>query len=822
MSPDSSDHIKQSEREKFLEEIRRRAEEAELKRLEADEPEGDDVPAPGPPAPSPVHPPPASAPPSIPSPPSDASSLPPKAVREQKILVLRERLSIALDRGRVDKAAELLEELKTLVPDSPDLQLLGDRLEAAREDQARARDKRRSVSSLRPQKESAVVRERKAADKKKIVQLLESAASDYQQEKYEKALGTVEELLSVDPDNDEAQQLKQQIQKAQRIAELVKKEEARTRAEQASLRPAPREPEQVQDRTGDPWGASTAPQAQDDGLELPPEEAGPVGPPKPPVMDRVVSRVARIRVPVKPLLWILIVAAATVLLYFVVDNIRNAVIPPNYSVLVYPATPVSGDSTVGWTADGLTDDLIRDLSAISELRVFGPGTTFAFRGSQRDVLRTARGLGANFALQLGVARSGYRVALQSALYDTLLGKSIWSSRIETTLKDLPAARQDLARKVIALMEVSPSPEEESVIRRFATTVEGSYDAYMLGRSMMRQPQLYPPGTLLPVLTQAVVADSFFADGQSALGWAYVLAYEADDDAPLAYLENARMRVQRAASLAPRNAEAFLTWGVIELYRSQREKSVERLEQAVALAPSDAEARRRLAIASVAVGQTDAALKAASRAIANDPGTLSSYTVLALVQQFAGDNRTAGQTYEEGLRLAPDKSAYASAGLADVMVFTQQPDRAIAYLLDRLARARESYIDFYKLGRVQQSAGKAKAEWTEALNRALALVNEKLDAAPDDADALSWKALILTRLGAFREALAAGKRAVELGPDDPVVLYNLARMYALQRDKTRAFEGLSKAVTRRYDLERIMDMDFFNLRVEEDFRSIVSR
>jgi len=55
-----------------------------------------------------------------------------------------------------------------------------------------------------------------------------------------------------------------------------------------------------------------------------------------------------------------------------------------------------------------------------------------------------------------------------------------------------------------------------------------------------------------------------------------------------------------------------------------------------------------------------------------------------------------------------------------------------------------------------------------------------------------------------------------------VLYNIARMYALQRDRARAFEGLSKAVARRYDLERIMDMDFYNLRDEEDFRTTVSR
>jgi tetratricopeptide (TPR) repeat protein len=261
---------------------------------------------------------------------------------------------------------------------------------------------------------------------------------------------------------------------------------------------------------------------------------------------------------------------------------------------------------------------------------------------------------------------------------------------------------------------------------------------------------------------------------------------------------------------------------VELYGGQRAKAVERLEQAVAIAPSDAESQRRLAIVALAAGRKEEALKAAQRAVVDDPGSVDSYTVLAEIQQYVGDYKGASQNYDLGLRLAVDKSEYASAGLVDALVLLQQHDRAIEILQDRLARVRSSYEDYYKLARVQQLAGRTKAEWFSALQKARAMVEERIKENPQDAEAFSWKAMIHTRLGEFKDANAALKRAQEIDPTDVAVLYNGACMYARQLDKAQALELLKRAVERRYSLSRILDMDFYNLRSEPDFQHIVSR
>ncbi len=814
---DDPDKQSPADKERLLEEIRRRAEEAELTRLEKEE-----EPAPPPHEASPGFPP-VSTPAPFPVPTAEHASQLPKAVRDQKILVLRERLMIALDRGKLEKASELLADLSGLIPGSGELEDFRGRIAAAQE-RRRAKETTQPGAEVRPKEDVAGTREQRAAQRKKIVELLDAANNDYQQEKYDKALVSVDVLLALDPASEEAQKLRQQIVKAQRIAELIKKEEARRRAEDAADRPEPEPspPPLSEGSEKDFWGTPETVGAPDLGLELPPEEKGPVGPPRPPLSHRVVRRLSGFRIPVKPLITAGVVLVALLAGYVIVDNIRNAVSPPLYSVLILPAAATPSDSALAWIADGLTDEVIRELSQVSVLRVFGTGTSLAFRGPGRDALKSAKNIGANFALQWTISRTGTGIALEPSFYDTLDSKPRWATHLETSLRELPAVRQELARKRLLAMNVKPTPEEDAALHRITTTSPEAYEAYLRARSLLLHPAGQEATRVIDAFGQSVQADSVFSDAQSGLGWAYVLAYESDKDAPPSYLEQARLSVQRAAAAAPRNPENFRVWGMTEHFRLQNEKAIERFEQAVTIAPSDAETWRRLAATYLVTGKTDAALNAARKAVDHDPGNVASYTMLGQVLQFDGKFKDALKSYEQGLRLSADKSDYGSGAYNDLLFYTQQSDRAIAILMDRVARLRDSYADFYKLARLQQSAGRPIAEWQATLQRARTILDERVKTDPQDYVAYSWLALVLTRLGAFKDALAATKQAHQIDSNDVDVLYNTARMYALHRDKAQAYDLLARAINRRYALARILDMDFYNLRSEEEFIKTVTR
>ena len=93
---------------------------------------------------------------------------------------------------------------------------------------------------------------------------------------------------------------------------------------------------------------------------------------------------------------------------------------------------------------------------------------------------------------------------------------------------------------------------------------------------------------------------------------------------------------------------------------------------------------------------------------------------------------------------------------------------------------------------------------------------------DDPAMLALQALTYTRLGQRKDALDANARALRVAPKNLEVLYGTARMYALQRDQKQAAAYLAQAVDRRYDLYRIIDMDFYNVRSDQDFLTAITR
>ena len=750
-----------------------------------------------------------------------------KAAREQRITVLRERLVIALDRGKIQKASDLLADLSSLIDDQKELQEYRDRLHEVQSRKEAGKIKKPSPpapppSTVKPKVPPPEDRAQRESRKKRIAELLDTADSLYQAEKYERGLQTVNEILELDPENEEAPRMKAAIEKAQELALRIQQEETRRKAEEAANYTAPAvEAPKVTKGDKDVWGTSTAPTV-DLGYELPPEEKGPVGPPKPPAIEQFFEHVSKIKVPVRSVVIVSVILAIGIVGYFLYDSVRNTATPAKYSLLIFPATPLATDTEFVWIADGITEDLIRDFATVNELRVISAATALGFRNSAAGAVQVARSVGANYYLQWSILRAPEGIVVQPSFFDTSSARPLWVSRYQTSMRELPAVRLELLHQMATVMNVTIGAEEETAFRRAQIPTPEAYDHYLRARYMLRRHNRFVPGDAIRELELATQTDTTFSDAYSALGWAHILAFEKGPVAAAMHLAQASVCVQQAISLGARNAEAFRVWGLIEEYRSRDEGAVERLQQAVGISPADAESQRRLAVVNVLRNNTDAALKAALRAVADDPGNVDSYSTLGMVQQFRADYPAARRAYEQGLRYASDRSDYAGGFYADVLVYLQLPERAIDLLNDHLARVRENPMDYYKLGRINQSAGKPKGEWQGELTKSKTLLQQQLAAEPSNAEALSLLALVHTRLGEFKDALSANARAQRLSPDNLTVLFNTARMYALQRDKAHALEFLTKAIRLRESLPEILDMDFFNLHSEPDFITAITR
>jgi tetratricopeptide (TPR) repeat protein len=281
-------------------------------------------------------------------------------------------------------------------------------------------------------------------------------------------------------------------------------------------------------------------------------------------------------------------------------------------------------------------------------------------------------------------------------------------------------------------------------------------------------------------------------------------------------------VQHAMNLGERRGETFRIWGMVELFSHDIGKATERLEEAVRLSPGDADALRRLALVYAMRGRNDDGIRTAEEAVAWDPANVESHIILGLFFQFRGDFRDAALRYDKAKRVDPSGSEVAEDLYADVLVYLQRADEALGAVADRAARERKDPVASYRLGRVLQAAGRPRQEWMNVFDKTRMLIGESLRSRPDSAAALSLLGLVYTRSGEFKEAIAASNRALALAPHDANVFYNAACLYALQRDKKLAIVNLTQAIERRYDLHRIVDMDLFNLRTDEEFLRAVTR
>lgn len=808
MASDDEARQKNLERQRLLEEIRKRAEEAELKRIEEEE---NGIGKPDPPASS------------------SPDNRPADPVANPRVEEIREKLSIALDRGVVDKAAGLLSEFSTLAPADSDLRSYQLRLAVLQENQQGVKVKKRSTEKIR---EDADRQREQKVTRKKITDLLAHAESSYQQEKYAQALKDIDEILVLDPEHDGAMALKEGVEKARLLADQIKEEEAQRKV-QEQVSPLPPKPPQPPPGQGDPWG-ETPTESKNETVYHPPQDevvvkkTGSLGP----KIEQAVGWLSRIRIPIKPLLSVIAVIILAVAAYLVIHKIQTAVFPQKYSLVIFPATTNVSDGSLDYYTNGLTEDLINDLSVIGELRLIAPTTSLFFQDPRMHNAQTAKALGVSSFIQWNIDRTADEVVIRVSLYDTV--KSVWTLERKSSLNEVPALRIEIARAILAQIGVVLTPAEGQSLAKPVSGDAEAYDNYLRGQFFMRRGDTSSLHMTLDALERSLAGDSGVAETHAALGRTHVLLSELKTDSSNSHLQEARRAVQRAIALNPKSPDALLLWGIVNNAAGENSKAIQRLEEAASTAPGNADVHRRLGEAYLQSGLVDEAFKAATRSVSVDPKNPDSHTMLGIVHHYRGEFGTHNETerhvefdsarvnYERAAALSNDQGAYAAAYITDILVYLQQHERASNILTDRIALLRDSYVDMYRLGRVYQSAGRPVSQWKDFFVRARDLLQVRVSTADADADgvAMSYLALVHTRLGEFKDANAAITRALAVAPDNVDVLYNTARVYTLQKNKAQALSFLAKGLNKRYRLNLLLDMDFFNLQQDAEFLSAI--
>ena len=155
-------------------------------------------------------------------------------------------------------------------------------------------------------------------------------------------------------------------------------------------------------------------------------------------------------------------------------------LPDKPSIAVLPFANMSDDPSQEYFADGMTEDLITDLSKVSGLFVIARNSTFAYKGKPHDVRRVAEELGIRYVLEGSVRRAGDQVRINAQLIDATTGGHLWAERYDGSLSDVFGLQDRITRKIVTVLAVQLTSGEQAVAARKETENTEAYDTFLKG------------------------------------------------------------------------------------------------------------------------------------------------------------------------------------------------------------------------------------------------------------------------------------------------------------------------------------------------------
>jgi TolB-like protein len=321
-------------------------------------------------------------------------------------------------------------------------------------------------------------------------------------------------------------------------------------------------------------------------------------------------------------------------------------LPDKPSVAVLPFTNMSRDPEQAYFADGMTDDLITDLSKISGLFVIARNSTFAYKEKSPDVRQVARELGVKYVLEGSVRRVGDQVRVNAQLIDATTGGHIWAERYDSSLTDIFTLQDRMTRKIVSALAVELTPEEEAQTATRETDNIAAYDAFLQGWAHYNRQTGEEFAKAIEFFERAIDLDPHYATASAALALTYWMGTEFGGLSKILGVSwrELRQRSRKYIDLAMKNPTAisYMVASPAALKQRRYEDAIEYAERAVQLDPNNAEAHRALSYALFYVNRAEEAIESANRAMRLDPGNR------AIPLQYIGRAHFALRHYEQAV------------------------------------------------------------------------------------------------------------------------------------------------------------------------------
>jgi TolB-like protein/DNA-binding winged helix-turn-helix (wHTH) protein/tetratricopeptide (TPR) repeat protein len=418
----------------------------------------------------------------------------------------------------------------------------------------------------------------------------------------------------------------------------------------------------LQEETLDP--SPTAAPPADDGSPCPPRQSVPL-----------TETAAALPQPRRQVRWIAAVAGVLVL-----AAIGSALVsrhsalalwnrwtgPQIHALAVLPLENLSGDSGQDYLADGMTDELITDLSKIASLRVPSRTSIMRYKGTHKTLEEISRELHVDAVVEGSVSRTGEQIRIRTQLINPAKDEHLWAASYTSNVRDVPRVQAEMVEEIAGQIRVRLTSQERGAIARsLPPSVPEAYEAYLKGRYFFNQFTLEGLKKSCTYFEESTKADPSYSLGYLGLADCYVVQSQMGLMSANEVIPKARAMAKKALEIDDTLANAHSTLGTILLhYDWDWPAAYRELQRAVELDPNSADPHSRLSIYYQVMGKIDDAVRESKFAQRLDPTSEKVCIALGWFYVDAGRYDDAAGELPQCLDLNPD-SVYVHFGLYHV-------------------------------------------------------------------------------------------------------------------------------------------------------------
>jgi adenylate cyclase len=333
-------------------------------------------------------------------------------------------------------------------------------------------------------------------------------------------------------------------------------------------------------------------------------------------------------------------------------NEKASPLADNPSIAVLPFNNLSDDPKQEYFTDGMTDELITNLSKISGFLVISRNSSFVYKGKTVPIKQVANELKVKYVLEGSIQRAGDRVRIRAQLIDGTTDHHIWAESYDAVIENIFDLQDKITKNIASVLEVKLTTKEQNRLAAKETANIQAYDAFVKGWEHLLRETPDELEQAISLFEEAIELDPMYSRAQAALAWAYLsssLRFKWQD-----FIEphnRLRLMARKHLELAMRNptSTAHLVASKMALFRRQYEESITQAELALAFDTNDPESNLNMALVLMATGKPEEGLEFVNKTIQLDPRNMGAPLAAAGMAYFIlGDLQKAATMTERAI------------------------------------------------------------------------------------------------------------------------------------------------------------------------------